>query len=366
MNGKKWTVMTFSFILAAGLAGLLFLPKDSFSETENRTLAAFPRFSLLPKEGIAVQAEQYLQDHFPLRSSFLSLRTGFAIFSGSREVNGVYILDGQMAEQFGEVSEARLAQSLAEAEAFARRFPGPVSLMLIPTSAGIDRDLLPDSIVEPSQKALLDRIYESSSERLGTIDCYSLLAANHDRRLYYRSDHRWTTMGAYFGYSACGDQLGFTPLSADRFNIQHAAHDFRGSLYHKTLYTGPLPDTIDIYSFPNSSPEPSVETYRYGEGTVSRSGLYCREMLAGSDPYALFLGEPAPVVTVRTGLKKAPRLLIMRDEYASAMVPFLALHYSTITLVDPTLLEGPLEELIDFQDYDQALLCCSLKHFACE
>ncbi len=366
MNGKKCTIWVFSLILTVGLSGLLFLPKNSFSMAENRVLADFPQFTLPPGENPAAQAESYLQDHFPLRSSFLALRTNFAIFSGRREVNGVYILDGQMAEQFGSVSEARLAQSLAEAETFAKSFSGPVSLMLIPTSVGIDRDLLPASITELSQKALLDRVYESVSERLGTIDCYSLLAANHNKPLYYRSDHRWTTLGAYFGYSACGEQMGFVPLAAERFNIQHASHNFRGSLYHKTLYAGPSPDTIDIYSASSSTLAPTVETYRYDEGSQLHDGLYYRELLGGSDPYALFLGEPAPVVTITTGLKKAPRLLVIRDEYANVMAPFLALHYSTVTLVDPTLLEGPLESLVNLDDYDQALLCYSLKHFACE
>ena len=78
-------------------------------------------------------------------------------------------------------------------------------------------------------------------------------------------------------------------------------------------------------------------------------------------PFTFIPPPAAPLL-----LKKAPRLLVIRDEYANVMAPFLALHYSTVTLVDPTLLEGPLESLVNLDDYDQALLCYSLKHFACE
>jgi len=368
VKGKKLTTFLFYLMLAAVPAAILFSPKADFSPAENRQLAAFPTpsFTALSDGSFMAATEDYIRDHFPLREQLFGLRTQLELLSGQREVNGVFVLSDRLVEKMDTVSEAAIDQGTRAVTAFSQRFSGAVSLMLIPTAASIHSDLLPPSAPGVPQKALIDRIYESLPERVGTIDCYSALAASPGLGLYYRSDPRWTSLGAYLGYNACSKQMSFTPVSSDRLNVEHASHQFRGQLYNRTLCARPLPDTIDIYSLPGSDAKVTLKIYDYEAGWSQHEGLYFREFLDSSDPYAVFLGPERPVVTVTTSVKNGRNLIVFRDSNANALTPFLAMHYSTITLVDLSMIQGPFEQLVSLEDYDQALFCYSLKTFTQE
>ena len=80
--------------------------------------------------------------------------------------------------------------------------------------------------------------------------------SNAQKLTFYRSDHHWTSFGAYLGYSAASKQLGCTPIPAERFNVEHASHQFRGSLYNKIIYDRIEPDSVDLYTYGNGSPCP--------------------------------------------------------------------------------------------------------------
>lgn len=362
MKGKKLTIFLFYLLLAAVPAAILLTPKVSFSQTENRLLAEFPRFSSSAAgHSYMAETEDYLRDRFPLREQLLGLRTQLELLSGKKEVNGVFVLSDRLIEKMDSVSEEAITEATETVSAFSRRFSGTSTLMLIPTAAAIDSSQLPSAAPNISQKAVIDRIYESLDGGVNTVDCYTPLIASQGLTLFYRSDPRWTSLGAYMGYSACASQMGFTPVSLNRLNVEHATHDYRGQLYNRTLYSGPRPDTIDLYSLSSGEPQATLHIYNNEEGWRDHEGLYFRELLSSSDPYSVFLGPEEPVITVNTSVKNGRSLLVFRDSTASALPPLLAMHYSTITLVDLSLLQSPLDELITLSDYDQALFCYSLQ-----
>lgn len=91
---------------------------------------------------------------------------------------------------------------------------------------------------------------------------------------------------------------------------------------------------------------------------------YFREYLEQKDQYSVFLGKNQPIVTIHTDAENDSKLLIFKDSYSHSLVPFLALHYSKITLVDLRYLTKSFENWIDLGDYQQVLFCYNFKDFA--
>ena len=364
MKFQKVTVILFFFLLTLIPLLIFLLPKQEFSQEENRYLMDFPALSLqsIANKNFMDGFDGYAADHFPLRTSWIKMKTGLEHLSGAREVNGVYILKDRLIEKVDTIDEDSVRRSIKEMNIFAERFGGSTSLMLIPTAAEIYRDKLPKGAPGIAQKEQIDRIY-GQVRNISTIDAYSSLMSNAQKLIFYRSDHHWTSFGAYLGYSSMSKQLGYTPVPAERFNVEHASHRFRGSLYNRIIYDRVGPDPIDLYTYGDSSHVNKVEIFDGKEWTEA-SDIYFREYLNQKDQYSVFLGQSQPIVTIHTDAASDSNLLIFKDAFSHSLVPFLALHYSKITLVDLRYLTTPFENWIDLGDYQQALFCYNFKNFA--
>ena len=364
MKHQKITILLFFLMLVMVPLLIFFLPKQDFSQQENRYLADFPEISL---QAIADQEfmegfDQYVADHFPLRTSWIGMKTELEYLSGQKEVNGVYILNDRLIEKIDEIDKQNVHQSIEAMNSFAERFRGSTSLMLIPTASEIYKDRLPSDTSRIAQKEEIDQIY-GQVKKILTIDAYSSLMSNAQKSIFYRTDHHWTSLGAYLGYSAASKQLGYTPVAVERFNVEHASHEFRGSLYSKVIYDGVEPDDIDIYTYANSSYVRKVDIFD-GKQWTEADDIYHRDYLDKKDQYSVFLGQNQPIMTIYTNISNGNNLLIFKDSYSHSMVPFLALHYSKITLVDLRYLTDSFENWVDLDDYHQALFCYNFKNFA--
>ncbi len=356
------------FLLLVFLGPILIfgVPKPSFSEDENKKLASFPKFSAetILDKSFMNDFETYSADHFPWRSGWIGMQTRMLLAMGQKEINGVYILPDRLVQKIDEPDPKILQNSIEAMNTFAQRFGGSTYLMLVPTAAEIYRSELPTGAPTLMEKDVIDQVYSSVSQ-ISTVDVYSALTANRDSNIYYRSDHHWTSRGAHIGYSALSNQLGFTAVPLDLFNVEHASHSFRGSLYSKVIYDGVEADTIDICSYPEGPSVTGVSIFDGREWT-EHDGLYFREYLDKKDKYSVFLGQNEPIVTIKTDAPTENRLIIFKDSYSHSLAPFLALHYSEITLVDLRYLKSSFENEIDLSRYDQALFCYNINNFITE
>ncbi len=367
LSWARVTGLIFLLIIFVTPILIFAVPKPAFSEEENKYLARFPKFSaetLLDKSFMS-GFEDYAADHFPARPQWIALQTRTLLTLGRREVNGVYILKDRLIEKLDE-PDAELVNNSTEAmREFAGRFSGSTYLMLVPTAAEIYRQNLPFGAPTLDESSVIRSVYSALEGSLNTIDVYSSLAANRDSGIYYRSDHHWTSRGAYLGYSAMSNQLGFTSVPMDLFDVEHASHDFRGSLYSKVIYDGVEADTIDIYTYPDGPNVTGVSVFD-GQQWTEHDGLYYREYLDRKDKYSTFLGQNQPIVTITTDCPTDSSLILFKDSYAHSLAPFLALHYSKITLVDLRYLNSSFENYVDLSEYSQALFCYNVKNFTQE
>ncbi len=320
-----------SFIVSFGIL-FLCLPKEEFSEQENRYFEKFPELTWdhLLDGGYTESLKNYLSDHFPWRHMWMNVKTMSQRISGQTFIEGVYYgTDGSLLAAYQKPSNTeRLIDKLNR---FASSIPDmDIHFLLAPTSISIYPEKLPAFVVPNSQQDTIHTIYEGIS--FDGIDVYELFSRKKEEvPLYYRLDHHWTTYGAYYAYVAYCESLGISPLSMDQFVIQEVSDSFYGTLYSKVLDDSLKPDTMHV--FLRDSLSITVD-YVFENRTTNR--FYEPKYLQQKDKYSYFLDNNHPLIVITNEDSKSnEELVVIKDSYANSMVPFLANHYKKIHVIDP-------------------------------
>lgn len=360
------TVLMFFGILIGLGCVTTFSEKETFSENQNKVLASFPKFSgkRLFDGSFTTGLETYVSDHFAWHDRWITAQTVSELAMGKKEHNGVYFLsNGGLAEKVSEPDMTVVGKSISGIKQFAEDNDITPYIMIVPTQAAIYSDMLPDNAPNPNQSEFISTVYSELDGYAVPIDVYSTMSANRDDYIYYRTDHHWTTRGAFLGYTAAAKKMGIYPLSEDFYDVEMASDSFMGTLYSKVLYNGVKPDTIDIWHLSENETQPQVEVYSsFGEEPTVHDGMYFREYLDVKDKYSTFFGTNQPMITIRTG-KEGGKLLMFKDSYAHCFAPFMAEHYSEITMVDLRYIQISYKELIDVSDYDRVLFLYNASTF---
>lgn len=340
----------------------IILPKKEFSEIENRVLSKAPEFSFssVLDRSFMKNSESYFADHFVGRTDWIKAKTQMELLSGKREINGVYVSGDRMVEKLDSPDYNVILKSISAINNFSETTGLETYVMIVPTSA----EFYSSSNPNVNQKEEIDKIYsELSGENVITLDAYTVLNSNKEDYIYYRTDHHWTTLGAYYVYSTTVYDMGITPVSWNNYNIEHASSDFKGTLYSKTLYDGIKSDMIDIY-YPTSGVDIVSVDIHTGKGTDTYESYYFRDFLETKDKYSVFGGQNQPVVNIKTDSYNENKLLVIKDSYANAYIPFLCQHYSEITMLDMRYIDVPYDEVINIDDYNQVLFLYNYSTFA--
>ncbi len=387
MTPEKLMIGLFAAVLLSIPIATIALPDMERSENENRTLAKFPTLvnekkleqaesfgdyidavkwdyiTVRDKNSYMDDIEVYYSDHLVGREMWVQAKNGMESLIGKEEINGVYTKDNQMIQVFKKYDEKVVSDSLKAMSVFAANHAElPCSIMISPTSQEMNFNEMPKYNGYLSQKTFIENCYNGVNG-ITTIDCLSYLSGHKDDYIFYRTDHHWTSLGAYYAYCAAGKALGYTPYNLSDFNIETASSDFRGTLYSKTLDNSVTPDSIDYYHLKNNAPEITMTVFD-GAKETEYDSLYVRDYLAVKDKYSSFTGNNQPIIDIETNLGNGKKLLLIKDSYAHSIVPFLANHYEKITMVDMRYINGDLNYFLDLSEYTQALFMYNAVSFA--
>lgn len=357
-------IIFFSILTAFPIASAL-SEKKEFSEMENTYLQKKPEISAktIYDRSYMNNLEKYLSDHFAGRIGWIKARTVLETSIGKYERNNVYILKKRLVEKVAPPDYALADKNIAAINKFSEENGVPVFVMLAPTSAEIYSDEIPENAPKVSQREFIDYVYGNLGKSVTAIDIYPVMMSERDSYIYYRTDHHWTTRGAYLAYAAAGKRMGYIPEPESMYDVEHAGRDFIGTLYSKTLYDGVERDTLDFYHFAEGDNVTDVEvTVEYGKDPEHYDSMYFREYLEVKDKYSSFLGTNKPLVTIRTD-SDGGKLLIFKDSYAHCYAPFLTQHYSEITLVDMRYIQMSYKAVVDPEDYDQVMFLYNASSF---
>lgn len=329
--------------------------KKDYSDKERRPLAALPEIT---GQGLMYgdsgrELNEYLADHFAFRDNWTALGADIGANVGEAFINGVYVTPERLIAADTSYRHC-LPENAAAVNSFSENYGGAVYFAAIPTSAGIYSDLLPPYLGAAAEKQMLDGFYGTLLGNIRKIDAYNILKMLSENYIYYRTDRKWTSYGAYCVYRTVIQKLGFMPVSYDKYTIRHVTDSFRGDLYSRTQHMESKADILDIYEYDDGTEIVSCRAYS-SDGFAYDKELY--DLAAGEtdSSYELYLGEPAALVTLTTNVNNDRRLLVIGDEFTTCFIPFLTKHYSEIAFVSPKYMSKGLAEYLNPGDYEQTL-----------
>ena len=342
-------VMAIIFIIAIfGITIINVASKDrTFSDMENRSLTQRPRFDIdnLVEGRYTKKYEKYVNDQFIDRTRFINIKASIDNLLGRTDNNGVYRgKNNYLFESFNIPNKEAEEKNIEAINKFADKYEDVnFNFMLVPISTTVLKDKLPDDAPIVDEKKYVKEFSENLNDRIKFLYLYDTMKEHKDEYIYYRTDHHWTTLGAYYGYEAFMKSVDIEPKSLDNYNKELVTNEFYGTLFSKGLFKVKKPDSINIYT-PKDNNDESIITYV--EEQQKTASFYNSEYLKKRDKYGMFLAGNHPLIEIETSSEEEKTLLIIKDSYANCLVPFLTSHYKKIILVDPRYYYEDIDELM--------------------
>lgn len=354
-NKKTPAVLLLLFIgviLALNLAA----PDRTFSESENRMLKQMPHFTFasLLSGDFTSDFEAYVSDQFALRDLWIGAKTDADRAMGKKESNGVYLgKGGYLIQKFVPPAEGDLEAKMQAIHAFDQATPGLRKYaMIVPTAAAVLQAKLPRYAETGAEEVYLGKVRQMMPPGIRFVDVFPALYAVREQPIFYRTDHHWTTKGAYAAYLELCKHMGLNAQKEEDFHIRQATGTFFGSLYSKSGFRHVQPDSVQLYM----PKHPEAYTVSYVDEGRTTDSLYAMDQLQEKDKYAVFLNGNHALVRIQTGQKNGRKLLVVKDSYANSFVPFLLMHFGEIDVVDLRYYEGDLAALVKERGIREMLL----------
>lgn len=356
------------------------LPDRLFSPNENRNLQTLPTPKVsgssanLLNRVFMTDFEDYYTDQFPLRDTFISMKAACETALGKTENNDVFF--GSEDTLFAQVSApdskhqpdtlVGYVDTLAE---HLQALEVPVYFSLVPNKLNLMSDrLLDPPLIAPfwdGQPLALSLNYlgedlwaRAAQTEANWVDLMPVFQAHGDEELFYRTDHHWTSLGAYYAYAALMEAMNQTPVPLSDLERTTVSDSFYGTTWSSAGAPPLEPDQIDAYVS-----EEGVTVTVYKDGTVGEpASLYDPEKLAVKDKYSYFLGGNQPLYILEKE-NSGPKVLVIRDSYADSLAPFLTLNCSEVHLLDPRYNKSSIPQYVEEHDIDQVIVLYSMANF---
>lgn len=354
-------LIVFSLFFLGLFAVDILTPDRSYSELENTTLSQRPTLSAFTAKGLNnyfTAYTKYVKDQVFGRDQWISLQSMVETTLLQKQQNGGILLgkdDTMYPRTFGLLSseERTLPKNTKALEALCTRYPGKVNVMLAPAASVIYPEKVPANAPLLDEDLYLDSLAQTVRTAGGNfVDVRDVLSEHKNEYIYYRTDHHWTTLGAYYAYEALCEALDLTPFDLSAHTAV-TVQDFYGTHYSKARTWNAVPDILTYYDLPNRMTIYTVKAA--GQPTEGQStGLYDTEKLEVYDKYAAFLHGNNGLSRIEGDGQGS--ILVIKDSYANCFVPYLTANYQNIDVLDFRNYNYGLDKLVEENDYDQILV----------
>jgi hypothetical protein len=277
----------------------------------------------------------------------LAFTTGRRMTPGARPGNDInYNPDAVLYGGFYVASDS-VSRYIEILNSYRSTLPDNVRIfsLLVPSSAEfMDERYVTDTGV---QDRTIRNIYGRLDDGIVTVDAYSRIAANvRDEYLYFRTDHHWTALGAYYAYLAFAQAAGLEAMTINNY-VEFALPGYIGSFAVGTQDRVIVenPDTLYYYMLDRGI-------------TFSQNLIFIPQ-----DPsmigYLIFLGGDHPIIDITSSNRNGKTLIVIKDSFANAFVPWVAPNYERVIVLDPRLYNGSVEDIISSLDEVDILIMTS-------
>ncbi len=337
---KSIIAILFAAALLLGMGMFIFSEKKAFSENENKNLAQFPKLSFRSVESgdFTAELEEYMKDHFPARDSLMKIKTSAQLLAGYKKIGDIHIGKQRLFQQVDLPDSSSFVASAGKLFSALENKSIVKSVILLPSACEIYKEELPSFTKTIDEKAEIDSILSKISCDNAINPTDMLMAKKQENNLFYLTDHHWTTYGAFYTYELFCKALGKSSLTLDKYEPVTLSRAFKGTLYSKVLDDSRADTVIklenesiffDAYMTKNATKAP--EPFEY----------FATEFLEKKDKYAYFGGGNFPLVVLESkNAQTENEIVVVKDSFANAFVPFLAENYSRIHIIDPRYFKG--------------------------
>ena len=233
--------------------------------------------------------------------------------------------------------------------------------ILIPLGSGITfPDNLRDQIKSSDQRAAMSSIQAKMDETVKTVDIYDSLMTNRNEYIYFRTDHHWTALGAYYAYEDFCEVKGVTPETLDSYETSEF-DGFLGSFYNDTNANATLKANADVVTayHPNMDAIMHVTDSRGVE--YDSKVIFDESKAAAGLKYSCFIAGDNPITEIENKeLTDGSSCIVVKESFGNAFVPFLVDHYQTIYVVDYRYWKGSISELAQEKNVDDVIFVNNL------
>lgn len=338
------------------------IPTKSFSEQENRYMAKFPKFTFvnLVSGKYSEELNDYINDHFVFRNAWLKTKSFTELALGKKENNGVYIgKDGFLFEkfEFGEEELKSVKNTLKSMNNLTNKIDIPIYFALVPNSIYINSDKLPDNVEVDNQEEIIDKIYENTQNTIN-IDTVDILKENKENYIYFKTDHHFTSDGAYLVYLKFCEKANISPVTLENYERKCISEEFLGTFDSKAQIPNQEKDKIYVYMNDNNR---TVKSAIYDNEETNK--IYNEEYLSKKDKYSYFLNGNNSKVTIKTNIQNGKKLLLIKDSYSHIMAQFLCQNFEELHFIDPRYYTGNLNDYIEENNITDILFLYNVSTF---
>ena len=326
----------FCGLLFALFALFFLLPDKDFSETEKRVLSQFPGLRAeTVLNGKAEEAlETYVQDQMPLRNFWVGVCAYFCRSVGQNGTDGVYAAaDGYLIRTPLDDNPRNFARNLQTLTDFAQKTDVPAFLLPVPQTGYVLEDKLPKRHGAYTDDALYDEIARKTDGVYTTVDLRDTFrSARGTTQLYYRTDHHWTSDGAFLAANAFLRAAGRPALDRSRFEVE-SVDGFYGTTHSRAALWRRPADTMELWTAKNAAM--TVEVRDLGkEETKTQTDVFFREHLAEYDRYPVYLDGNHSLTHIVNDSVPNGVLLLIKDSFGNTLASLLSAAYHEIWMVD--------------------------------
>ena len=331
-------LVVFSLFFVGLFALDLITPDRAYSEMENTTLSQRPALTQLSAKGLNsyfTAYTKYVKDQVFGRDQWISLQSVVETTLLQKEQNGGILLGKEhmmFPRTFGLLdSETRtLPKNTAAVESLCQRYPGKVNVLLAPAASDIYKENVPANAPLLDEDTYLDRLSAAVQAAGGRfVDVRQVLAAHKSEYIYYRTDHHWTTLGAYYAYCEIMKSFDMEPYPLEHFTREIVSEEFYGTTWSKAGMKWIKPDEMEYFRWDGDT---DMVTEITDTGRMI-DGMYDLERLGVKDKYSSFIGGNNGYVKIypkegtALAAEKREKLILIKDSFGHSVAPFLAEHF---------------------------------------
>lgn len=366
--GKYAPAFVFLIFIFGMAVWFLLNPKSEYSSSEKRYLQQFPEISVnkVLDGSFGTEFESYFADQFPARSFWVGLNAYYTLDTGNNGANGVYNCNNGYLINKPVSTNNKLEKNVSAIVKFKNSIDVPVTVMFAPSTGYVAYDVLPavhdkyndDNYFEQTSKTLSENGIEFTDLRKTFKEAYA-----DGNQLYYKTDHHWTTLGAYTAYQKLCEQLNINPAPKEKFDIKSYG-GFYGTTYSTSGFWFTQPDSIQIWNNPENTDKNIKVTISEGTDTDEFSSMYFYNHLEEDDKYPVFIDGNHALTEITNSNAKGGTILLVKDSFSHSLAPFLAENYSKIILVDMRYYKMSVSQIVEQEKPEQIVFLYGIDNIA--